>query len=238
MNATYEAATTSFVHALLDDTRPNAFLDDFRTAAATVTWMGYLNSLSMVAVKLTSPGVPDTYQGNELWDFSLVDPDNRRPVDYALREKLLAEVSAMAEAPGPELDRVFAQLDDGRAKLYLLWRLMALRATREALFRDGGYTAVRTTGSRSRHAVAFARRHASQVCITVAPRLVVGLGVKAGSLACGAIWEDTRIELPFVDDGTTLRDVVTGREHRVEAGGLALAELLQRAPVAVLISGG
>ncbi len=238
VNEAYEAATTSFVHALLDDTRPNAFLDDFRAAAATVTWIGYLNSLSMVAVKLTSPGVPDTYQGNELWDFSLVDPDNRRPVDYALREKLLDEASALGEEPGAELDRVFGELEDGRAKLYLMWRLLHLRAAREELFREGGYAAVRTTGARPRHAVAFARRLGSELSITVAPRLMVGLGVKTGGLPCGAIWEDTRIEIPFVAEGAVLRDVVTGDEHRVAQGGLALAELLRRAPVAVLISRG
>jgi (1->4)-alpha-D-glucan 1-alpha-D-glucosylmutase len=238
VNEAYEGATTAFVHALLDDAKPNAFLDDFRTAAAAVSWIGFLNSLSMVAVKLTSPGVPDTYQGNELWDFSLVDPDNRRPVDYALREKLLGQVSALGDEPGEELDRIFGALDDGRAKLYLVWRLLHLRAAREALFREGGYTAVRTTGTHSRHAVAFARRRAGEVCVTVAPRLLVGLGVKTGELPCGATWGDARIEIPFVAEGTVLRDVVAGREHRVAGGGLALAELLERAPVAVLISTG
>ena len=237
-NEAYEAATASFVNALLDDAQSNAFLDDFRAAAAAVGWIGFLNSLSMVAVKLTSPGVPDIYQGNELWDFSLVDPDNRRPVDYALREKLLAQVSALGETPGAALDAVFGDLADGRAKLYLVWRLLQLRAAREALFRDGGYTAVRTTGSRARHAIAFARRHEGEICVTVAPRLMVGLGVATGQLPCGAIWADTRIELPFAGADARLRDVVTGREHRVVEGGLALADLLARAPVAVLISGG
>ena len=192
----------------------------------------------MVAVKLTSPGVPDTYQGNELWDFSLVDPDNRRPVDYALREKLLAQVGVLGDAPGAELGRLFGELEDGRAKLYLMWRLLHLRAAREELFREGGYAAVRTTGARARHAVAFARRLGSDLCITVAPRLMVGLGVKTGALPCGAIWEDTRIEIPFAAEGTVLRDVIAGRQHRVAKGGLALADLLHRAPVAVLISGG
>ncbi len=237
-NEAYEAATGAFVRALLDDRNPNAFLDDFRAAAAAVAWAGFLNSLSMVAVKLTSPGVPDIYQGNELWDFSLVDPDNRRPVDYALREKLLAQLAAFGAAPGAAADAVFGSLEDGRAKLWLVWRLLQLRAARERLFRDGGYTAVRGIGARSRHAIAFARRHEGELCVTVAPRLMVGLGVKMGSLPCGAIWADTRIELPFAAEGAMLRDVVTGREHRVVGGALALADVLRSAPVAVLISGG
>ena len=238
VNEPYEAATTSFVHALLDDRQPNAFLEDFRAAAAAVTWIGYLNSLAMVAVKLTSPGVPDTYQGNELWDFSLVDPDNRRAVDYGAREKLLAEVCALGDQPGEALDAIFAAPEDARAKLYVMWRLLRLRAAREALFREGGYTAVRVTGARSRHALAFARRREGELCVTVVPRLMVGLGVATGKLPCGAIWEDTRIELPFAAEGSGLVDAITGREHRVEAGGLALAALLGRASVTVLTAGG
>ncbi len=234
VNEPYEAALAAFVNAALDDTHANPFLDDFRAAVRTVAWLGFLNSLSIVAVKLTSPGVPDTYQGNETWDFSLVDPDNRRPVDYALREKMLAQFHAARASP--PLQEMFANLEDGRAKLYLLWRLLWLRAEREGLFLQGGYTAVRTTGERARHLVAFARRHEGAAVVTVAPRLIASLGVQAGGLPVGAqIWGDTRIELPFLDDGTVLRDAVSGREHRVEGGGLALATVLTDASVAVLV---
>ncbi|MEP7070406.1 MAG: malto-oligosyltrehalose synthase, partial [Usitatibacter sp.] len=187
---------------------------------------------------LACPGVPDFYQGNELWDFSLVDPDNRRAVDEGAREKLLTEVCSLGDQPGEALDAIFAAPEDGRAKLYVMWRLLRLRAARETLFREGGYTAVRVAGARARHALAFARRHAGELCVTVVPRLMVGLGVATGKLPCGAIWEDTRIELPFAAEGSGLVDAITGREHRVEAGGLALAALLGRASVAVLTSGG
>ncbi len=238
VNEVYETATDSFVAALLDDSKPNAFLEDLRSAAAAVTWFGYLNSLSMAAVKLTSPGVPDTYQGNELWDFSLVDPDNRRAVDYAVRERLLDEVSALGQAPGAALHRIFGELGDGRAKLYVTWRLLQLRRTHEALFREGGYSPVRVAGARSRHAIAFARRHEREACVTVAPRLPVGLGVEAGRLACGEIWQDTRIEIPFLAEGAPVLDVISGAAHRVEKGAIALATLFAHAPVAVLISTG
>ncbi|MGZ5103309.1 MAG: malto-oligosyltrehalose synthase [Usitatibacter sp.] len=237
VNEPYEAATAAFVAALLDDSKPNAFLEDFRAAARFVTWIGYLNGLSMAAVKLTSPGVPDIYQGNELWDFSLVDPDNRRPVDYALRAKLLAEVSAIGDRPAGSLDAIFARLDDARAKLYVTWRLLQLRRSREALFLHGGYTPVRVAGALSRHAVAFARRHEGASVVTVAPRLVAGLGIQPGELACGARWQDTRIELAFLDEGAVLLDVITGNEHRLDGRSLSLAALLDRAPVAVLVHG-
>ena len=236
VNEAYEAATTAFIHALLDDTRPNAFLEDFRAVARPVTWIGYLNSLSITTVKLTSPGVPDIYQGNEIWDFSLVDPDNRRAVDYGLRRAMLAQVQALGAAPGRELDRLFANLDGGGAKLYVVWRLLALRRAHEQLFLEGGYTAVRASGQGARHLVAFARRHGRGVAVTVVPRLVTGLGIEPGELPCGAhVWADTRIELPFVDDGTELTDTLAGTRHSVESGGLAVARLLARLPVAVLV---
>ena len=240
VNEPYEAATVAFVHALLDDAHANPFLDDLRVLAAPVTWIGFLNRLSMVAVKLTSPGVPDTYQGNETWDFSLVDPDNRRPVDYARRRAMLAGMEALTGPLEPALDAMFAKLEDGRAKLYVLWRLLKLRAEREALFLKGGYTPARSSGERSRHLIAFARRHQRGCILTVVPRLIAGLGIHPDGpnrLPCGeAVWGDTRIDLPFLDEGATLRNVITGRELRVAEGGLAAAQVLERAPVAVLES--
>jgi (1->4)-alpha-D-glucan 1-alpha-D-glucosylmutase len=234
VNEEYEAATTAFVHALLDETHPNPFLDNFRAAVRPVAWAGFLNSLSMIAVKLTSPGVPDTYQGNEIWDFSLVDPDNRRPVDYALRARMLDELRASGDSP--PIEAIFARLEDGRAKLYVIWRLLGLRAARESLFLKGGYTAVRTTGERAKHLVSFARRHDAGVALTVAPRLITSLGIRPGELPVGAgVWGDTRIEVPFLDDGTILRDALTGREHIVENGALSAARVLDQIPLAVLV---
>jgi (1->4)-alpha-D-glucan 1-alpha-D-glucosylmutase len=235
VNEPYEKATEEFVRALLEPRPGNAFLEDFREALALVTWVGFLNGLAMVTVKFTSPGVPDTYQGNELWDFSLVDPDNRRPVDYGKRERLLQALQPLQQ-PRPEaLAELLANLGDGRAKLYVIWRLLQLRKSHEALFRDGSYTAVRISGERARHLVAFARRHEREVCITVAPRLFVGLGIAPGELPCGAErWSGVRIDTPFLKDGTVLRDVLSGREHRVEGGGIDVGALLATFPTAVL----
>jgi len=221
--------------ALLDERPGNAFLEDLRATVAPVTWVGLLNGLSCTAVKLTSPGVPDIYQGTELWDWSLVDPDNRRPVDYGRRRELLEALKAQGEPSSAHLREMLENLPDGRAKLYLTWRLLQLRKQREALFRQGGYTAVRTSGSRARHLVAFARRHGGESVVTVAPRLIAGLGVRTGELPCGQdTWGDTRIELPMLREGTVLVDVLGGGEHRIEAGGIALGALTARFPVAVL----
>jgi (1->4)-alpha-D-glucan 1-alpha-D-glucosylmutase len=235
VNEPYEAATAAFVHALLDEHPANAFLDDLRAAVEPIAWIGWLNSLSIAAIKLTSPGVPDCYQGNEIWDFSLVDPDNRRPVDYAKRRAMLAALQAAGDS-AERLRAIFADLADGRAKLYLYWRLLALRRDREALFLNGGYTALRTRGARAQHLVAYARRHAGETAITVAPRLIASLGVRPGVLPCGPeVWSDTRIDLPFLAEGDALHDVLAQRSHTVSAGGIAAADLFAETPVAVLV---
>jgi (1->4)-alpha-D-glucan 1-alpha-D-glucosylmutase len=229
VNESYERATEGFVRALLEERPGNAFLEDLRESAEPVAWIGYLNGLSMAAVKLTSPGVPDIYQGNEVWDFSLVDPDNRRPVDYARREKLLAGLDGAKPA------ELLASIADGRAKLLVVARLLALRKAREALFRDGGYTPLRTPGARARHLVAFARRGGSETVITVVPRLMATLDLKPGEAPCGrALWDDARVDLPFIANGTVLRDAITGAAHTITDGGLDVADLLATFPVAVL----
>jgi len=234
-NPAYEEAAARFVRGILADSPGNAFLEDFRAAAATITWLGFLNSLSMVTVKYTSPGVPDLYQGNETWDFSLVDPDNRRPVDYALRQRMLDEIAGFAPDDA-RIAEVFANLGDGRAKMFVTYRLLQLRSEREELFLRGGYTALRVTGARARHVVAYARRHAGQACVTIAPRLMAAFDIAPSRLPCGAeVWGDTRVDLPFMDDGARLTDAIAGAGHVVRDRGLRVADVLQRASVAVLI---
>ena len=227
-NETYETALSEFVRALLADTGRNLFLQDLRDAVRPLTWFGMLNSLSMVLIKLTSPGVPDCYQGNELWDFSLVDPDNRRAVDYVLRRRLLSECNSPAQA--------FANLLDGRAKMYFVRTLLAERARTPDLFAHGSYTPVQVSGPRAAHAVAYARRHGHAAAMAVAGRLFATLGVKENELPCGdALWLDTRIELPFLQEGSVLRNVLDGRVHAVHQGGANIRNLFQNVPGALLV---
>jgi (1->4)-alpha-D-glucan 1-alpha-D-glucosylmutase len=157
----YESALSAFVRALLAPGTRNLFLNDLRTRARTFAWFGALNSLSMTLLKLTSPGVPDIYQGNETLDLSLVDPDNRRPVDYEKRGRMLEELAASGRDALAETGAALAASAlDGRAKLWVVSRVLELRRAQAELYRDGQYLPLHAHGSRAAHVIAFMRRHA------------------------------------------------------------------------------
>ena len=228
-NEDYESAVTQFVQALLSDSGGNLFLEELRAALKQLTWLGMLNSLSMTLLKLTSPGVPDIYQGNELWDFSLADPDNRRQVDFALRRRLLAEFESL------RLEQIFGDPADGRAKLYIVKELLALRKARPELFLYGGYTPLQAKGKCAGQVVAYARRHEGSGLIVIAGRLFASLEIEAGTLPCGGrIWGDTQVDVPFLEEGTALRNILTNRTCRVQAGSVSVAETLDVVPGAAL----
>jgi (1->4)-alpha-D-glucan 1-alpha-D-glucosylmutase len=238
-NEGYERAVAGFVQALLGRTEGNLFLDDFRAQLAPFAWYGALNSLSMALVKLTSPGVPDLYQGNELADLSLVDPDNRRPVDYTLRREHLAELEALAEAPpvalAARVQALCAQPHDGRAKLWVTWRALALRRERPELFAHGNYHAITVAGARARHAVAYARRLGDGGVVVVAGRLFASLGLDAGTLPVGpAAWGDTTADVSFLPEGARLTNWLTGEIVGCRDGRLPLARALDAFPGALL----
>ncbi|MGH8800744.1 MAG: malto-oligosyltrehalose synthase [Casimicrobiaceae bacterium] len=213
-NERYEAALTGFVAALLRGSADNLFLADLRAKSATFAWFGMLNSVSMALIKMTSPGVPDIYQGNEIVDLSLVDPDNRRPVDYPLRQAQLASLEALAEAPWQKRRRLLHELFtppyDGRAKLWVIARALALRRERPALFTCGDYRRVAVTGARAEHIVAFARRHGGEGMVVIAGRLFASLGTAAGLLPTGELWGDTTLDLAFLAPETPVANVLTG----------------------------
>jgi (1->4)-alpha-D-glucan 1-alpha-D-glucosylmutase len=187
----YEEALAGFIGALLDRVQDNTFLDELQALAAELAWFGALNSLSLTILKYGSPGVPDLYQGNELMDLSLVDPDNRRPVDFAVRARWLEELAGWPEsAEGNLASRVQALAGsphDGRAKLWIIWRLLSLRRAQPALFREGGYRGIEATGERAAHVIAFERRHGDQALLVLAVRLprTVTAGAAHGHDALG-----------------------------------------------------
>ena len=220
-NAEYEAALARYLRAVLDAARPNPFLAEFHAFVAGLGRQGAITALAQLVLKLTVPGVPDIYQGSELWDFSLVDPDNRRPVDWDARRALLAE---MGEARAGDLA---ADWQDGREKLFVTHRLLALRRAYPQLFAAGDHQPVEAVGERSGHLCAFARSHRGSSLVVAVPRLVHQLHRGGES----ADWGAAEILLPPYG---AWRDVFTGRQidRRRRVGAAAL---FADFPVSVLI---
>jgi len=183
---------------------------DLETFVRPLIEPGRVNSLAQTLIKLTAPGVPDFYQGTELWDLSLVDPDNRRPVDYALRRRLLSELDGMTA------EEIWRRIDEGLPKLWIIHQTLKLRRSRKLLEPESSYRPLVARGEKSAHVVAFAR---GERAITVVPRLVLKLG---GS------WGDSTVELP----PGLWHHAFT--EEIFNGGELRIANLFKRFPVALL----
>jgi (1->4)-alpha-D-glucan 1-alpha-D-glucosylmutase len=235
-NKEYEDALTKFVEGVLGS---REFRNDFIPFQRKISHFGILNSLSQTLIKLTVPGVPDIYQGNELWELNLVDPDNRRTVDYDLRRHMLAEFTEICDN-GCDQQVAFtrelaASMDDGRIKAYLIWKILNLRKQQPDLFQLGEYVPLEITGERAKHLVVFARRHRRQTLIVVAPRLCAQLlGGKVRMPNSEEVWQDVQITIP--DDAARFRDLFTGEKHATEHGGLLAKHLFHNFPVALLVS--
>jgi (1->4)-alpha-D-glucan 1-alpha-D-glucosylmutase len=202
-DAGFEAALAGLVERALPDA--NAF-------AQGLLGPGQINSLSLKLLCLTAPGVPDIYQGGELWDLSLVDPDNRRPVDFQLRSGLLAESEGLTAPPSS------ARAGGGVLKLHVVRRTLHLRRIRPDLYGPGvAYEPLRAVGEKAQHLVAFMR---GEGAITLVPRLIVGLG---------GDWAGTTLTIP----PGLWRDELTG--EAIEGGGQPVARLLARFPVGLLV---
>jgi (1->4)-alpha-D-glucan 1-alpha-D-glucosylmutase len=203
-----------------------------------VAHAGAINALAQQLLKLTAPGVPDVYQGTELWDQSLVDPDNRRPVDYRQRTHLLRGLQR--RRPGRRLAADLLKTKaDGRVKLYMTSRALACRAAYPDLFARGAYVPLEAEGAAAEHVVAFTRRDAENEFITVVPRLVVGLTRKELLDPIGTeVWGDTRLLLPDAEPGTRYRDVFSGEMLKVSANNvetsLPVAGIFASFPFALL----
>jgi (1->4)-alpha-D-glucan 1-alpha-D-glucosylmutase len=239
----YETAVADFVTRTLTGPRTRKFLEYFVPFQRRVARLGMVNSLAQVTLKLLAPGVPDFYQGTELWDLSLVDPDNRRPVDFAARERMLAALAPLCDArlaPAERAARVQAMVEDwedGAIKLYLTASGLRLRREVPAVFLDGEYLPLDADGERAEHVVAAARRQGDEVVLGVVPRLSARLA-DGGPPVGPAVWGSTRLPLPPVLADRRWLDQLTGASLAPitidGSPGLSVAEVLAACPVALL----
>ena len=233
----YDAAIAAFAEAVLDPTRSQGFLDDFTAFHARIAHFGALNSLAQTLIKITAPGVPDFYQGTELWDLSLVDPDNRRPVDFSLRRRLLGDLE---RALATTTDRaslafeLFKDKQDGRVKLYLIREALAFRRARPALFSSGEYRPLETRGALAEHLCAFARVADGAAALTVVPRLLARRAVEAPPLG-PEYWQDTALVVP-AELGARFVNALTGERLETRGDALGLGAVFAHFPVALLSS--
>ncbi|HEX7505103.1 MAG TPA: hypothetical protein VF336_07530, partial [Syntrophales bacterium] len=230
----YEGACLRFLEAILAPSEDNRFLAELIRFQRRITRYGMINSLSQVLIKMTAPGTPDFYQGTELWDFSLVDPDNRRPVDFAHRRGMLAAIQAAFENDRHSLiGDMLSAMEDGRIKMFLIWRALSARRRFAEVFGGGEYHPLSPVGRRRNSVVAFARRKGPQWALTVVPRLLHAW-LKDGELPFGPeSWADTQLT-PIVGMPSIWRDAITGEELVFESK-YPVGRILQRFPVALLI---
>ena len=238
-DSAYDHALSGFVDALLDAPADDPFLASLVAFVAPVIRAGRYNSLAQTLLKLASPGVADIYQGSELWDLSLVDPDNRRPVDFALRRRLLAELDAERD-PAALARRLAVDVDDPRGKLLVTSRGLRLRRELPALFIDGSYAGLPLRGPRENHAVALLRAGGGRTALVAAPRLTRALfGPDLRLPDDGAAFDGTWALVPGERPGAVFRDAFTGRTMALGAhdgqAALSLREAFAGFPVALLV---
>ncbi len=237
-NEAYEKAVLQFVGEVLAPSGRNPFLADLDEFVRALAVPGFLNGLGQTLLKLTSPGVPDIYQGTELWDFSLVDPDNRRAVDFGMRQRMLARLEEDCADPGlfdGLLDDMLGRLEDGRAKLYLTWRTLNFRKAHEALFAEGSYLPLDVAGAREEHVLGFARQLGEETAVIAVARWFTSLLAEGARWpGAGLDWRDTRLVLPGPG---RYRHVFTGETLTADAhdAAIAAAHLFARFPAALLV---
>jgi (1->4)-alpha-D-glucan 1-alpha-D-glucosylmutase len=228
----YEAGCRDFLFDILAPQRSDGFLKELAAFVARIGRAGALNSLQQTVLRLASPGIPDLYQGTELWDFSLVDPDNRRPVDFAKREAWLVQT------PPSEF---LSSWHDGRVKLAVVQRVLALRQHLPELLSQSTYLPLTVRGTHASRVIAFARRHGNAWAVVVASRLAAGLLGEDGELPLvdAAKWADTAVEMPSDLSSRALFDWLSPAAPKVDENGLLyLRDALAAMPIAVLVEDG
>jgi (1->4)-alpha-D-glucan 1-alpha-D-glucosylmutase len=232
----YEEALIHFIEVVLNSSLSRKFLDDFLLLQQKTAFFGALNSLSQTLLKITSPGVPDLYQGNELWDFSLVDPDNRRPVDYELRTQLLGEIRKLETGDKATFVRQISDYwQDGRIKMYTIYKALHTRKDSLPLFLHGDYLPMEAEGNKNEHICAFARSTSDKWAVSVVPLFLTSM-TTIGILPCGQdVWEEDVLYFPKTapvdwENVFTGEHITLSREEKT----LPLSHVFSSFPVALL----
>jgi len=247
-NNSYDMAVEKFIDKALKPSQSNRFLDSFIAFQERISRMGAINSLAQVLIKITSPGIPDTYQGCELWDLSLVDPDNRQPVDYDHRKRMLQNLEPLLAVP-PTLDagsrtggllQMLDHWENGHIKMFVTACCLRFRRNHPDLFLESEYLPLHVTGERAHNVVAFARQSNDGFSITVAPRLVAELMEPELKWPVNSVWEGTNIILPPGLSGKeTFRDLFTQQPLSITMrdgqSTLDLAHVFALWPLALLV---
>ncbi|MBN8634246.1 MAG: malto-oligosyltrehalose synthase [Anaerolineae bacterium] len=214
----YDAALRDFVVAVLRDGEASPFVQAFLPFQRRVAYFGWFNTLSQELLKLTCPGVPDTYRGTESWDFSLVDPDNRRPVDYDRYRTILNEVKQLG-VPSADL------VHDVRIKLFIVQAVLNFRREHPGYFGESDYEPIAVEGAKADHVIAFRRIYQGKGILVIVPRLLVGLTDGQERPPTGDVWGDTRITV----EGGSYRNVFTG--EMIDGGQVVLSQALRYFPI-------
>lgn len=241
----YENSLRMFIESILEKSGSgNEFVSDFLKLQKDVCYHGMLNSLSQLLIKLTCPGVPDTYQGDEIWNLSLVDPDNRRPVDFETRKTMLSLIEKRIRTSGNDLSTLatdlLANMEDGLIKMYVMRQVLAFRNKHERMFGNGRYVPIRVVGAKQRNLCCFMRKtdDDDDACLVLAPRFFVSLLAGRRYERAIGCWKDTNLVLPQAMKGTKFHNIFTGRivtaTNNNGYAGIAVAEVLDQFPLGLL----
>jgi (1->4)-alpha-D-glucan 1-alpha-D-glucosylmutase len=233
-NLDHEQALTNFVAAILEDRPANQFLHDFKRVVDKIAYHGALNSLSQLLIKLASPGAADFYQGTEVWDFRLVDPDNRQPVNFAQREELLAT----ANEPRQSLTDLLGNWRNGRIKMFATQRGLCFRRRHAALFLKGAYVPLHVEGPLQECVIAFARRHRGAWSTVIVPRFTTRFAADGRLPFNAQAWNNTRIVLPKDAPKSWVNVLSDEPSDASDAGELFVSNVLRTFPAALLASEG